>query len=125
MKNQELNRRAFLKNVTLLGSVVAGGSLLSACGGGDDAPAPMADAPAEAPMAAEAAGCSDLSGLTDQEKSMRTTLQYVEVSEVEGKNCTNCSFYTQEEGAACGGCTLIKGPIAPNGYCVSWAPKQA
>ena len=113
MKKKVLDRREFLRKASVVGSVVVGGSLLAGCGGKNQDAATAGNP------------CSDLSGLTDQDRSIRTTLQYVEVSEVEGKNCLNCSFYSQEAGAACGACTLFKGPIAPKGYCVSWAAKPA
>jgi hypothetical protein len=55
---------------------------------------------------------------------MRQTLQYVEESPDPEKLCSNCQLYVApEEGAACGGCQIIKGPIAPGGYCTSWAQK--
>ena len=65
-----------------------------------------------------------MSGLTDTEVQMRETLAYVEESTVPEKNCENCQlFIVAEAGAACGGCQIIKGPIAPGGYCNSWAAK--
>lgn len=67
----------------------------------------------------------DTTGLTEQEVAMRGSLQYVDETPDPAKNCLNCSLYlAAEEGAACGGCNLLKGPIAPNGYCISWAPVQ-
>jgi hypothetical protein len=113
MNNEELNRRTFLKKVTVIGSVVAGAGVFVGCGAKEQS------------ASSAKADCSDLSGLTDQDKSIRTTLQYVEVSQVEGKDCENCSFFSQEAGSPCGACTLFKGPIAPKGYCVSWAAKPA
>lgn len=116
MTREELSRRAFMRKVGAVAATLAGGYVVSACGGGERAPGAQTSA---------APDCSDLTGLTEQEKSMRATLQYVEVSEVEGRNCLNCNFYSQEEGAACGACTLIKGPIAPNGWCASWVAKPS
>jgi len=53
------------------------------------------------------------------------TLKYVAHSKEEGKNCENCKFWTPPEGEAiCGGCTLIKGPINPKGYCTSWFTRE-
>lgn len=121
------SRRDFLKRVSAAGALGLGaGTVLTACGGGESAE-PAAEAPAaEAPAAAPAAeGCMDVSGLTEQEVAMRNSLQYVDVTPDPEKNCLNCSLWLpQEEGAACGGCNLLKGPIAPNGYCISWAPAQ-
>jgi hypothetical protein len=54
------------------------------------------------------------------------TLKYVPVSTEEGKRCDNCKFWEPApEGEICGGCTLIKGPINPKGYCTSWFTREA
>ncbi len=128
MPHKELSRRDFLLRFSALGAFAAGsGTLLAACGGGEQA------APAEtaaAPEAPAAMSCGDLSALSEadraQSEQMRQSLSYVDVSTVEGKHCENCALYVAAEaGASCGGCNLIKGPIAPGGYCTSWAPKQA
>lgn len=130
MKNKDFSRRDFLLKASALGAVVVGGgSLLAACGGEEAAKAPAAAPPAsssQAPAASAAGGCNDLAGLTDQEKQMRTALQYVDETPIPEKRCDNCQLYIEAEGgAACGGCKILKGPIAPAGYCTSWAAKQA
>jgi hypothetical protein len=119
MSDKELSRRSFLVRSALFGSAALGsGTLLAACGGGAEGPAP-ADTGAES-----ASVCNDLTGLTDAEKEMRTTLKYLEVSDTPDKLCDNCQLWIPaEEGAACGGCQIIKGPIAPKGSCASWAAK--
>jgi hypothetical protein len=77
----------------------------------------------EAPAAA-ADQCNDVTGLTEAEVQMRQTLAYVDASPHADKLCSNCQLYIPaEEGAPCGGCQIIKGPIAPGGYCTSWAAK--
>jgi len=125
---EEITRRSFLTRLSVAGGLVVGSSaLLSACGGGDKTPA-AEEAPAAEEPAAEAAaeGCTDVSGLTESEVQMRNSLQYVDTSTTDGKTCANCALYIPaEEGAACGGCNLIKGPINPDGYCMSWAPKTS
>jgi hypothetical protein len=110
MTNKDLTRRDFLLRASALGvASVGAGSVLAACGGKE-----------------QAAGCNDLTGLTDQEIQMRTQLQYVEVSTLPDKLCDNCQLWVvPAAGAACGGCQLIKGPIAPAGHCVSWAARPA
>jgi len=117
MSKKEVTRRDFILRFTALGALGVG---VAACGGGETTPA-------AAPQAsAQAGACSDLSMQTDAEKAMRTQLQYVAETADPAKNCANCALYILPEGnAPCGGCQLIKGPIAPNGYCVSWAPKPA
>jgi len=56
-----------------------------------------------------------------QSTQMRSTLQYVEQSQVEGKNCENCAQYVADQYGECGGCNVITGPVRPQGYCLSWA----
>lgn len=68
--------------------------------------------------------CNDLTGLTDPDKATRVTFKYVDVTPDPSKRCDGCQFYIVPEGAApCGGCKLVKGPVAPAGYCTSFAVK--
>lgn len=68
--------------------------------------------------------CDDVSGLTEQEKKTRESLKYVEKSPEPQKNCANCSLYQlPKDGEFCGGCSVLKGPVHPQGYCTAWAPK--
>ncbi len=56
----------------------------------------------------------------------RTTLHYVDQSQVEGKDCKNCALYVAPaEGAQCGSCQTLKGPVHPEGYCDIWAALTA
>jgi hypothetical protein len=128
-----ITRRGFVQRLGVLGTLGLGGAtLLSACGGGEEAPsseaAPQAAAPAAAPAAAQEGdfSCTDVSGLTEQERQMREQLQYVDHSPAPDQHCTNCQLYIEAaEGEQCGGCQLLKGPIHPDGYCTSWVAKQA
>lgn len=107
----KLSRRTFLERAALLGAAaIAGPALLTACNGGGGGEG-------------EGGGltCTDTSGLTPQESQMRTTLNYVDASATEGQNCTNCALYTAGADGECGGCTLLQGPIHPEGWCSSWA----
>ena len=130
MSEKELSRRTFLARASALGLVAVGsGALLSACGGGGGDGSGAAEAPAAQPEAPEAPAaaadpCSDLSGLSDADLQMRSTLQYVDETADPEKFCDNCQLWKAPEGgAACGGCQIIKGPIAPKGYCTSWAAR--
>ena len=60
--------------------------------------------------------------LTDAEKATRHSLQYVDQSPDPAKLCSNCNLFLPGSGG-CGGCTVMKGPIHPNGYCLSWVQK--
>lgn len=83
-------------------------SVLAACGGGGDG--------------VVAAQCEGYDALTPAELQQRAALAYVDESPVIGQLCNNCQFYVAEQaGAACGGCQLFAGPVAPEGYCTGWA----
>ena len=126
MSEQKLNRRQFFERALVLGAAMTGaGAFLTACGspkrgGGGEK---KAGGEAKKPAAPAAPSCNDVSGLTDAEKKGRETFKYVEKSTLAGKNCTNCSLY--KVGAPCGTCTIMKGPINPQGYCTAWAEKKA
>ena len=133
MPNNDLSRRDFLLRVSALGAFAAGSStLLSACGGGESGggsgSSGSTNTPAAEPETQAAADCNDLSGLSDADRTastnMRTTLQYKEVSEVDGSTCANCQLYTAPENG-CGGCQLFAGPVTAEGWCASWSIKQA
>lgn len=68
--------------------------------------------------------CNDVSALSEEEKTGRTALQYVDKSPDSKRICSGCSFYqASKDPAACGGCQVVKGPIHPKGFCVSFAAK--
>ena len=110
-----MERRSFLKTA-FIGSAV---TVLSGCGGGNDTEAPVQQETA-------ALECNDLTGLTESEINARTNLNYVDVTPKPGQVCDNCAFWAEGATAtACGTCTVVKGPIAPKGYCITWAAKQS
>jgi hypothetical protein len=116
---KDLTRRAFLQKSALLGIAVGAGSLLSGCSSAEDQPA-VVDQPAAGPL-----DCSDVTGLSDQQVTTRTGLQYVDVSEKPDQNCLNCLHWVPaDQPDACGGCNLVPGPIAPEGWCLSWAAQS-
>ncbi|NND70126.1 MAG: hypothetical protein HKN43_00965 [Rhodothermales bacterium] len=126
MKNEKLTRRDFFARASVVGAVtVSAGSLLAACGGGESESSSATPPPsASEPMAAP--DCTDLTGLSDTDIATRSSLQYVDETPNPDQRCDNCQLYVMPEGdSACGGCQIIKGPIAPAGYCISWAAKQA
>jgi hypothetical protein len=119
----DLSRKDFLKKLGLAGVAGVGAtSFLAACGGGSS----EEGSGSSASKSSGAATCNDTSGLTDAEKKLREdTFKYVNETPNPEKNCENCQFYkTPAAGAQCGGCTLFKGPVAPGGYCNSWAEKM-
>ncbi len=95
------------------------------------APAPTPAAPPPAPAAAAAATgaqptiqCAE-GGIDDASKQMRRALQYKAKSDSD-KNCVGCVQYVAApKDGECGGCKLFTGPVNPEGYCLSFAPKTA
>ena len=126
MSNERnITRKDFLKRISAAGAMTVGaGALLQACGGGDtqkDSGSGNGSGSASKSKANDP--CSDTSGLTEQELKTREQFKYVAETPNPEKRCDNCALYTQPEGdSPCGGCTLVKGPIHPAGYCTAWAP---
>lgn len=113
-----MERRNFIKAAFLGGA----STYLIGCAGGDDNSQTQTETE---PQVADLA-CDDVSALTEAEVQARTNLNYVDVSPKPGEYCNNCSFWVEGESAtSCGGCTVIKGPIAPKGYCITWAAKAS
>ena len=99
-----LNRR---QTIRLLAAAPLMATALSACG-----------------KKTEPDRCDNLAGLSDGEKTARTALQYTDRSPEAAKHCKVCNYFTAaSDPASCGGCTLVKGPIHPNGYCTAFAAK--
>lgn len=69
-------------------------------------------------------GPSCSSPIDAQSQQLRTNLQYVDQSTIEGRTCANCAQYTADTFGDCGGCNVFSGPVQPNGYCLSWAAIQ-
>lgn len=133
MKNErDVSRRDFLQRLSVIGLAGVGGStLLSACGGGDGNGGENGAQTQSGNGATAQADCTDLSGLTAQQKKQRSqmvkSLKYIEETENPDQTCSNCALYTPPEKAqtapeGCGGCQLFPGPVTENGWCSSWAP---
>jgi hypothetical protein len=104
-----MNRRQFLHQALSAGAGSLGLLVLANCTKG----------PAEL-------SCQDVSSLSEADRTMRTTLNYVDRSAEPGKACSGCAFYHKAPlPDRCGACTLVKGPINPAGYCTSYVPKPA
>lgn len=100
----KLNRRQFLERAAVLGAGIGAGALLMGCksGGGG-------------------LTCTDTAGLAPADVQLRSTSAYVDHSTTPGQNCLNCSLFQAGAEGACGTCTVIKGPIHPEGHCNLWA----
>ncbi len=106
MSSNLLDRRTFLTRAALLGGVAAGASLLAACGKGGGSLV-----------------CTDTASLKPEDLATRTSLNYADASPDPTKLCSSCTLYLPAAEGACGGCSVVKGPINPNGYCISWVKK--
>lgn len=85
------------------------------------AAAPFAAISAGRALAADAA-CYNPEALPSAQKSLRTSLEFVEVTADPKKHCSLCAFYT-ETAPGCGNCQLLSGPVTANSFCSSWAAK--
>lgn len=115
MTRRELLAKAAAASVLLVGA----GAALSAC----KADATGGAAAGGAAPAAPAATCEDVSALSDADKATRNSLKYTSKAPDASKNCVGCSLYVP--GQPCGTCKVVKGPIAPEGWCSAFAPKAA
>lgn len=108
MDAKQRARRRFLERVMGVGFAVGAGALL---GGFAHAQGDMR--PADQPCEAD--------DLSDQQKQARDSLQYTDSSPKEGQYCHNCQYW-QPAGSAqdCGGCSIVPGPIHPQGWCSAW-----
>jgi hypothetical protein len=105
MEAKKWTRRALLERGAVWGLVMASGAAgFGGCGGGLD--------------------CSNPPGLTQEQRDLRRSLAYVERAPNASQRCEVCRFYTApEQPNRCGGCTLNLGPVNPQGYCSSFAPR--
>ncbi len=75
-------------------------------------------------MAAEEKVCADPKAMDGGQKSIRMSLNYVEVHTNQKESCGLCGFYTADAAnAGCGACMIFTGPANAKGHCDSWAPK--
>lgn len=112
MAVERLDRRSFLVRAAQIGGVAAAAPVLVSLVGCSKSEKPKT--------------CTDTTGLSPDQISMRNNLQYVDTTPKPGEDCEGCALYTlPKDGAFCGGCTLLAGPISPLGYCISWAAKPA
>lgn len=117
--SKKISRREFVNTSAATAAGVAFFSVAAACEKGQEQP------PAPAETEQKALDCTDVSGLTEAEKTTRQSLAYVDQSPNPAKLCANCNLFLPASDGGCGGCTVVKGPIHPNGYCNSWVQKAA
>jgi hypothetical protein len=116
MRNDKIfSRRLFLKQVATIGAAgLVGPGLLEACSSGNAAER----VESERAVSGKCEGSADLSAA---DIVARRAIKYVDDSPQTDKICANCRFFKQPAaGATCGGCEIVKGPIAADGYCNTW-----
>lgn len=105
MDSKKLTRRQILERGAVLGLVVLGAPSLVACGGGE-------------------LSCENPEGITQEQRTQRTALSYVDHSPNASQRCEVCNFYTAPaQAGSCGGCSLNVGPVNPAGYCASFVAR--
>lgn len=67
--------------------------------------------------------CTDVSALTDVDRTARTALVYADRSPSPDKECVRCVQYLEAD-EGCGTCKIMRGPIHPRGTCKSFAAKM-
>jgi hypothetical protein len=121
MSDNKITRKSFLKNMSVLGATAFGAStLITACGGGEPETQPAPEA-----ATAPADPCGDTTGLSESDLNMRRNLQYVHETPNPEQRCDNCQLWIAPENGECGGCSLFRGPVNPNGWCNSWVAMQS
>lgn len=114
MDAKDLARRRFLGNLLGAGGLVAAGGLLGRFAIAQQEP-PSDMRPLDQPC--------ETGDLQPDQKQIRDSLQYTDQTPREGQWCWNCRYYTQAAQAqGCGGCTIVPGPIHPQGWCSAWVP---
>lgn len=107
MASITVSRREWLSQAAVAVAAVAGaGTLLAACKGGGGS-----------------LSCADTTGLSEADIATRTANAYVEATTNPAQNCANCVLYVVGAPNACGGCTVVKGPINPAGWCNIWVAR--
>ena len=69
--------------------------------------------------------CTNTSGLSATDTATRTTFQYNDHSTDPNKKCQRCQLFQAAAPGTCGGCTLVKGPINPDGSCTAFVARPA
>ena len=106
MSDNRISRREFLHATTLLGGVVV--VLGAGCGSSGTG----------------ALTCTDTRALSDADRALRAHLQYSDRSPDPTTTCSGCRFFIAPASVpACGTCSLVRGPVHPDGKCTSWVAK--
>ena len=64
------------------------------------------------------AATTAVASAADDSGGTKAQFKYVAKSTVAGKKCSGCALFK-----APSSCSVVKGKISPNGYCIAYAPK--
>jgi hypothetical protein len=68
--------------------------------------------------------CTDTTGLSDVDLTLRNAQAYVDKAPDPAKSCSGCALFNAPGAPnTCGSCKLIKGPVNPAGWCKAWVQK--
>ena len=67
--------------------------------------------------------CTDVTGIAEADRAVRTALVYADRSPSPDKECVRCVQYLEAD-EGCGSCKIMRGPIHPRGTCKSFAAKM-
>ena len=105
-----LSRRQWLSQAVTIGVTASGALAILACNSGGSAEGGGGDG----------FSCDDNAGLDDGAIATRSGLNYTDASSTDGQDCSGCSLYTAAGAGECGGCTVVPGPIHPDGWCTAF-----
>jgi hypothetical protein len=64
------------------------------------------------------AATTALASAADDSSGTKAQFHYMDKSTMAGKKCSGCALFK-----APNACSVVKGKISPNGYCIAYAPK--
>jgi len=119
------SRRTFLKQLVAISATgLVGATLLTACGkaeGGERSETDTGPTDQTSPGTTVLEKCQESADLPILDITARQAVNYVDESPQPDKDCANCRFFKQPAtGTVCGGCDIVRGAIAPEGYCNAW-----
>lgn len=101
-----MGRREMLVR-TMRSSILAGAAptLFAACSGGE-------------------LTCTDTGGLAANDREARLAARYVDRAPDPARSCERCSFFQAGPASQCATCSVVRGPIHPDGTCQLWVSRS-
>ena len=105
MTQETMVRREALRRLAIFSTAVLPASFLLAC--------------------SKAPNCEDVAGLTPAELEVRKNAEYTPQAMQVAKKCDGCAQWIAPAPDKCGGCKVLKGPVAAEGSCKLFVAKPA